>query len=46
MIEGSGEINDTLDIPLGDEYNPNPIEKGDKLKFDISVDNTIEEQKE
>lgn len=40
LIRRTNKINDTITMPIlpegGDEYRPNPIEKGGKMQFEIS----------
>jgi hypothetical protein len=44
LVRRSRAVNDTMEIPAqGNEFKPNPIKEGDKLKFDVSEDSPTED---
>jgi hypothetical protein len=47
LVRSSRAVNDTLDIPSnGNEFKPNPIKEGEKLKFDVSEESPTEDDYE
>lgn len=47
LVRSSRAVNETIDIPQnGNEFKPNPIKEGEKLKFDVSEDSPTEDDYE